>query len=150
MLVVFDGVLSMYELNTTNTRGIFSLIAVTIKGKVPFAYKGGNMKKDYRKIYSRYYGIDFNQEYVIHHMDFDHTNNDIDNLLLLPDSLHAKYHMLVNRLGGRNGKLNVDIRVNAHAAQDAEMLEQLGSVLKEMHKWLIYKGQLEIRKRTRG
>ena len=40
-------------------------------------------KLDYRQYYKDYYNI-----------DFDRSNNDINNLLLLPKPLHAKYHKL--------------------------------------------------------
>ena len=36
--------------------------------------------KDYRKKYKRYFGIDFGKEYAIHHIDGDHSNNDINNI----------------------------------------------------------------------
>lgn len=51
-------------------------------------------KFDYRQYYKDYYNIDFGSEYEVHHIDFDRSNNDINNLLLLPKPLHAKYHKL--------------------------------------------------------
>lgn len=53
---------------------------------------------NYRKIYKDHYNIDFNSEYVIHHIDFDRNNNDISNLLLLPKELHRRYHELLQAL----------------------------------------------------
>lgn len=53
---------------------------------------------NYRKYYKEYYGIDFGSEYDIHHIDFDRNNNSIENLLLLPKSLHNKYHFYVRSL----------------------------------------------------
>ena len=51
-------------------------------------------KFDYRQYYKDHYNIDFGSEYDVHHIDFDRSNNDINNLLLLPKPLHAKYHKL--------------------------------------------------------
>lgn len=53
---------------------------------------------NYRKIYKDHYNIDFNSDYVIHHIDFDRNNNDISNLLLLPKTLHMRYHELLQAL----------------------------------------------------
>ena len=50
--------------------------------------------KDYRKKYKRYYGIEFDRSYAIHHIDGNHENNDMRNLLLLPTELHSRYHFL--------------------------------------------------------
>ncbi len=42
--------------------------------------KDMNKLKDYRLKYKRYYGIDFGDNYVIHHIDLNHNNNNIKNL----------------------------------------------------------------------
>ena len=47
---------------------------------------------DYRKFYKDYYGIDFGPEYDVHHIDRNRSNNDIQNLLLLPTRLHHQLH----------------------------------------------------------
>ena len=47
-----------------------------------------NKLKDYRLKYKRYYNIDYDSSFDIHHIDINHENNDIKNLLLLPRSLH--------------------------------------------------------------
>lgn len=61
------------------------------------------MKKseNYRQIYKDYYGIDFGNEYAIHHIDHNHANNDIRNLILLPKSVHSRYHFIMNNFLGR-------------------------------------------------
>ena len=55
---------------------------------------------DYRKFYKEYYGIDFGSEYSIHHIDFDRSNNDIGNLIVLPHSLHNNYHICIQQIRG--------------------------------------------------
>jgi hypothetical protein len=52
---------------------------------------------NYRKIYAEYYG-DIPKGFVIHHMDHNKKNNDIDNLIAIPISLHASYHALYNKI----------------------------------------------------
>ena len=53
--------------------------------------------KDYREKFKRYYGLEFSKDYHIHHIDLNHSNNDIDNLMIVPKELHEVYHeCLVN------------------------------------------------------
>lgn len=53
--------------------------------------------KDYREKFKRYYGLSFSKDYHIHHIDLDHSNNDIENLMIVPKELHEVYHeCLVN------------------------------------------------------
>lgn len=53
---------------------------------------------DYRKYYKEYYGIEFGSKYDIHHIDFNRSNNDISNLIVLPHLLHSKYHFYVQSI----------------------------------------------------
>ena len=54
-----------------------------------------NMTNKYRMIWEKYYG-DIPIGYDIHHIDFDHTNNSIDNLQCLPKEEHMRLHGKVN------------------------------------------------------
>jgi len=53
-------------------------------------------KRDYRKIYEEHYGEipkdSLGRSYDIHHIDGDHTNNDISNLMALSIEEHYKLH----------------------------------------------------------
>lgn len=57
---------------------------------------------NYRKLYEKHYGIKIPPEYDVHHIDFDHHNNDINNLLLLPRELHQRLHKCFLSNGGIN------------------------------------------------
>ena len=57
---------------------------------------------DYRRLYENHYGITIPPEYDIHHIDFNHENNDINNLILLPKSLHQRIHNSFLNNGGTN------------------------------------------------
>ena len=48
--------------------------------------------KNYRQKYKNYYGINFDNNFVVHHLDGNRENNNINNLLLLPKRLHNSYH----------------------------------------------------------
>ena len=46
----------------------------------------------YRKKYFEYFGFKFPKKWQIHHIDHDRENDDIGNLIALPDFLHRSYH----------------------------------------------------------
>lgn len=91
--------------------------------------------KNYRTKYKRYFGIDFDQNFDIHHINFDRSDNEIKNLLLLPKELHAKYHFILNAIGATNG--NADLTLNNLNVTEYNSLifEQLPAVLAECRKW---------------
>ena len=97
--------------------------------------------KDYRLKYKRYYGIDLGNDYDVHHIDFDRTNNDIKNLLLLPKELHNHYHLLINGLC-ENGQFNktglVDFKLSNPIITDysISLLKHLDECITECKKWI--------------
>lgn len=55
-----------------------------------------NKIKDYRNFYKNYYKINFDNSFQIHHLDGNRNNNLITNLLLLPKTIHQKFHRYQN------------------------------------------------------
>lgn len=53
---------------------------------------------DYRKLYSQSYGITWDNDLEIHHIDRNRENNELSNLVLLPGSLHKELHKCLNEL----------------------------------------------------
>lgn len=51
---------------------------------------------DYRKIYAEHYGIRIPKDYDIHHIDLNHDNNNLENLILIPHELHMRLHKCIN------------------------------------------------------
>ena len=110
-----------------------------------------NKLKDYRLKYKRYYNIEFDNNYDIHHIDFNHNNNDISNLILLPKELHTKYHLCLNELGCFDGNLKFNAKINIHIEDGrSDLLVMLGEVLQEIKKWKIYKIQLDMNIQNKG
>ena len=111
-----------------------------------------NKLKNYRLKYKRYYGIEFDGGYDVHHIDFDRSNNDIDNLLLLPSELHQKYHFYLNDLCGpdwKSGKLELGTKLSWSGIgpyRNDEMVIGLIETIRECRKWIEYKNNLEMRK----
>jgi hypothetical protein len=104
--------------------------------------------KDYRKKYKRYYGIEFGSDYAIHHLDFDRTNNSIENLLLLPSELHTRYHYYLQALNMRDwksGELIIKTRIDEHGWEyySDETLLSFLQTMKECEMWLGRKRQMD-------
>lgn len=54
------------------------------------------MKNNYRKIYEDATGHKIPVRFHVHHIDMNHYNNDILNLVSIPRSLHRRYHYYVS------------------------------------------------------
>lgn len=105
---------------------------------------------DYRTKFKTYYGIDFSDEYDIHHIDLNHDNNEMDNLMLLPKTLHAKYHECLNAtsfLGKDNFKRTINCRISGNEANNSSfarswMLDMI-QTLDECADWYDFKRYLD-------
>lgn len=92
---------------------------------------------NYRAYYKKYYDIDFDKDFAIHHIDFDRNNNDMDNLLLLPRGLHGKYHMCLAGCGDVNHKISGII--GDVSGYSLTSLKNFSSTLIEIDKWVKWK-----------
>lgn len=103
----------------------------------------GVNQKDYRKKYKKHFNIEFGKEYAVHHIDGDRSNNDINNLVLLPSKLHSKYHFQKQIIEGQ--PLPTTISGNGLNGQSYYLscLEDFLETLKECNKWFDYKMYLE-------
>lgn len=102
---------------------------------------------DYRQYYKDYYGIDFDKSMVVHHIDFDRTNNNIDNLLLMPRELHSKYHWIVSMFGGAGtGMIDMDARITGNLCCEAPRFRALADVLDDMMDWVHTKYNMDMMK----
>lgn len=107
--------------------------------------------KNYRKFYKDYFGIEFSSAYVIHHIDLNRENNNIENLLLMPRWLHIEYHQKLNRFAGKGlitghpDLLVVDVKIKGNNVNmyDYELLSDLYETMRECSKWYDYKKYLE-------
>lgn len=102
---------------------------------------------DYRQYYKDYYGIEFGDEMVVHHIDFDRSNNNIGNLLLMPKELHAKYHWNVSCLGGAgSGIIDGDVKITGNLCCQASRFRGLADAFDELIDWTRIKYQMEMMK----
>lgn len=110
------------------------------------------MAEDYRKKYIDFFGkqymamydVDLNDSKIdIHHLDHDKENNELWNLVAIPNDLHSKYHKLwfdVARYGHK-------VTDHMHGRQvdywtyNAEIVDEYLSVLDKCADWMDMKFQ---------
>ena len=98
-------------------------------------------RKDYRAIYKEFYEIEFDSSFVIHHIDFDRTNNDIDNLILLPRGLHSKYHQVIREIQGTPKSENplIDLKITTDMFYRRFAYEDLAEVVTKIGDWVCFR-----------
>ena len=98
-------------------------------------------RKDYRAIYKEFYDIEFDSSFVIHHIDFDRTNNDIDNLILLPRGLHSKYHQVIREIQGTSKSENplIDLKITTDMFYRRFAYEDLAEVVTKIGDWVCFR-----------
>lgn len=98
---------------------------------------------DYRKKYKDYFKIQFGKEYDIHHIDFNHKNNDIENLLLLPRDLHQRLHKAKFNYGPfldkQQMKVFSDIKGQLGCSIVAEVMLEISKIYDELQIWVSMK-----------
>ena len=47
---------------------------------------------NYRKKYQKHHNLELDSNTDVHHIDWNRKNNDIDNLIAIPKSLHVRIH----------------------------------------------------------
>lgn len=108
------------------------------------------MSKDYRRLYKKYYGINIGPNMTIHHIDGNHDNNDISNLLMLPRELHAAYHYYLDKawLIGK-GSFSIDPKLSGSIAlsYNNQILRGLVETMEKCEEWVRFKEQLDAKKR---
>lgn len=100
---------------------------------------------NYRKKYEKYYGVKLQNDMEVHHLDFNHDNNHISNLIALPKKLHQRYHKIVGELGfvEYEGRLSISIEVNIYnCSYMPKKLRELADVLKEMEEWAYHQNDI--------
>jgi hypothetical protein len=96
--------------------------------------KNKRTKVNYRKIYEATFGPiphdEFGRRYDIHHIDGDHNNNDISNLVALPITEHYKIHYDQKDWGAC---YFMAIRINTDTKEVAELARRYQLSLGENH-----------------
>ena len=105
--------------------------------------------KNYRELFKEYYHIEFSSNYDIHHIDLNHNNNDIDNLMILPKKLHQQYHNLLNSINYEEDIFlkKFSARINGNSVNsnnyNISMIEEFIPVFQKCNMWFDYKMYLD-------
>lgn len=105
--------------------------------------------KDYRREFKKYYNLELSEEYDVYHIDLNHENNDMNNLMILPKILHIKYHSLLNdlRISKPIKTITLDLKIHGNQinlnSYNLQIIKDLISVLDECAKWYDYKLYLD-------
>ena len=92
-----------------------------------------------KKIYADYFKIQVKEGYHIHHIDFNPENNDIENLLLLPDDLHRRLHKVKKEYGALiEGQTNLlsDINCPLKCSIMSLATYEIFRIYEEISKWV--------------
>lgn len=96
---------------------------------------------NYRKLYAETFGIKIPSNYDVHHLDFDHSNNDLSNLVLLPRALHNKIHKFEREQGlivkNADGRFNFSSQLGASVV--AKACKDYAFIAILMEDWLFCK-----------
>ncbi len=65
---------------------------------------------NYRKYYEEMCNLKIPSNCEIHHIDFNRQNNNINNLVMLPATLHTKYHTKLSEYKGFNLELDEQLK----------------------------------------
>ena len=96
---------------------------------------------NYRLFYQNQTGQLLKKDFVVHHIDFDRNNNDIMNLVMLPKTLHQKYHNLLQKIDSqwKCGKIILYTIISVgspNVYMKVEDLIELYQILEECNYWL--------------
>jgi hypothetical protein len=93
---------------------------------------------DYRRKFKEHYGLEFGKNYVIHHIDGNHDNNSIDNLMVIPRGLHSGYHSLKACVLSFEDS-DYEIKSLGQARWHQKVAEKFWSFYSECCKWYEFK-----------
>lgn len=133
----------------TSNKCYYIIIIVVTRVTKKGVKKMGRKRKNtnYRQYYKDYFGIEFGSEMAVHHIDFDRSNNDINNLLLLPSRLHSKYHFALSMLFGLDKQVSLidEMRLSGPmvTAHYPQWLRIMADTLEEVQPWIQMKIDFE-------
>lgn len=98
-------------------------------------------KRNYRQHYKEYFGIEFDNSFAVHHIDKNRNNNDISNLILLPKSLHSKFHLTSSFYQQGYILFNPTLQYISPSGltYEQDMFKHYVECFAEIQKWLYYK-----------
>lgn len=98
---------------------------------------------NYRKIISKHYHVDLTSEYDVHHIDGNRENNCIENLMVLPSTLHKRYHFLKGIVASKQFPVEVYSSFANSEIYYLEAARRFIETLEQCNQWYDYKLYLD-------
>jgi len=93
-------------------------------------------KHNYREKYLEYFGLENNPKFQVHHLDLNRDNNNIYNLVLLPKTVHKRFHFFIAGFKTREkGIITLDLSNPFESMLEIETCAKVLPILKEIKKW---------------
>ena len=94
----------------------------------------------YRKFYTEQTGVKLPKGFVVHHIDLNRGNNQIDNLVAVPSKLHSKFHVsIIDNIDITSKVCSVVEGGNRYNSYCMQMLNHFIRNYTEMCMWVDYK-----------
>lgn len=94
-------------------------------------------KSNYRKKYLEFFNLEDDKRFQIHHLDLNRNNNNIYNLVLLPNVVHNRFHFFIAGFESKNkGVITLDLSNPFESMADIETCVKVLPILKEIKKWV--------------
>lgn len=90
---------------------------------------------NYRKFYKTALGVELSSSFDIHHIDFDKSNNAINNLVALPRILHQNYHTSLKGIHTES----VPVKLTGNCSQYINELYKYLELYMECNRWVDYR-----------
>ena len=94
----------------------------------------------YRHTYEEYYKVKLDNSWDVHHIDYDHNNNDVNNLVALPNYLHQKLHMAHNQfeLSKQNFSLSDIVLHSGQLCAHTEFMQALNNYVNIVNECTVF------------
>lgn len=100
----------------------------------------------YRSDFEKHFDVVIPKGYEVHHINLNHNDNSMENLMILPCELHREYHRLVGELDRIEGwNISTKITCNCGDMENYKqgILEDFLSVLRRCSYWADYMRYLQ-------
>jgi len=93
-------------------------------------------KSNYRKEYLKYFDLEDDKNFQVHHLDLNRDNNNIYNLVLLPKNVHKRFHFFIAEFRNRENEIvTLDLSNPFKSIMEVETCAKILPILKEIKKW---------------
>lgn len=100
---------------------------------------------EHRTIYEKYYSRKIGKSEEVHHIDLNHENNDVHNMVVLPREVHQEYHTCLQllRCNNINSPLFIALKNSKSLRLQIDLLKRYVNVLDKCLGYVGHKNALD-------